>query len=348
MSFDSSSNHLSKPWKQGWWIPTSFSRLNTAEEKIRERIKTAHRKIFVDIGNNTQINTLHFEGSSSKTIPLVFLHGYGSGWGFFYKNIDEIAPHTASIFAIDHPGMGGSSRNFAVKNLNATDTEESFVEALETWRKKMNIEKFVLAGHSFGGYISSIYALKYPERVVKLLLISPVGIPETNSFKTKNLKSYSFFKRTIFHAFKAGWNANLTPQSYIRGLGPCGPKLVRSYVDAKFPNLETQERSIIYDYQYHLLAAPAGSDSAIVNILEFPLVAKKPLIHRLPELKMKTTLVYGSRDWMDVSAGYLVADLMKHGKARVEIIDNAGHNLFFDNPAQFNKLIKDELDNLEE
>jgi pimeloyl-ACP methyl ester carboxylesterase len=35
---------------------------------------------------------------------------------------------------------------------------------------------FILAGHSFGGYIGGLYALKYPENVKKLLMLSPIGM----------------------------------------------------------------------------------------------------------------------------------------------------------------------------
>ena len=40
----------------------------------------------------------------------------------------------------------------------------------------MGLETFFLAGHSFGGYISGNYALRHPQRVKKLLLLSPLGM----------------------------------------------------------------------------------------------------------------------------------------------------------------------------
>ena len=35
-------------------------------------------------------------------------------------------------------------------------------------------------GHSFGGYLVSNYALKYFKYIIKLILLSPVGMKETN------------------------------------------------------------------------------------------------------------------------------------------------------------------------
>lgn len=37
-----------------------------------------------------------------------------------------------------------------------------FVEAVEEWRKSSGLESFILTGHSFGGYISTLYYEKYP------------------------------------------------------------------------------------------------------------------------------------------------------------------------------------------
>jgi len=39
-------------------------------------------------------------------------------------------------------------------------------------------EKFILCGHSFGGYISGHYSKKYPEKIRKLILLSPFGVPK--------------------------------------------------------------------------------------------------------------------------------------------------------------------------
>ena len=52
------------------------------------------------------------------------------------------------------------------------------MESLEYWRAANKIEKMVLAGHSMGGYLSVAYCEKYPQRVDRLLLLSPAGIPD--------------------------------------------------------------------------------------------------------------------------------------------------------------------------
>jgi len=39
-----------------------------------------------------------------------------------------------------------------------------------------NLIDFILAGHSFGGYICGHYAIKYPQHIKKLLMLSPAGV----------------------------------------------------------------------------------------------------------------------------------------------------------------------------
>lgn len=115
---------------------------------------------------------------------LVMLHGYGAGLGFFYKNFEGLSRVKGwKIYALDMLGMGRSSRPpFRVHAKDQagkiTEAENWFIDALEEWRVLRKIEKFTLLGHSMGGYMAVAYALKYPGHLNKLILASPVGIPE--------------------------------------------------------------------------------------------------------------------------------------------------------------------------
>jgi len=115
---------------------------------------------------------------------LVMLHGYGAGLGFFYRNFESLSRAEGwKVYALDLLGMGRSSRpNFKIhakdKEGKIQEAESWFVDALEEWRIKRGLEKFTLLGHSLGGYLAVAYALKYPGHLNKLILASPVGIPE--------------------------------------------------------------------------------------------------------------------------------------------------------------------------
>ena len=115
---------------------------------------------------------------------LVILHGYGAGLGFFYKNFEGLSRVKGwKVYALDLLGMGRSSRPpFKLHSKDRqkciTEAEDWFIDALEEWRVQRNINRFTLVGHSLGGYMSVAYALKYPGHLKKLILASPVGIPE--------------------------------------------------------------------------------------------------------------------------------------------------------------------------
>ena len=115
---------------------------------------------------------------------LVMLHGYGAGLGFFYRNFEPLSRSPGwKLYALDMLGMGRSSRPpFRIhakdRQGKITEAENWFIDSLEEWRIKKGIERFTLLGHSMGGYMAVAYALKYPGRLNKLILASPVGIPE--------------------------------------------------------------------------------------------------------------------------------------------------------------------------
>jgi len=94
----------------------------------------------------------------------------------------------------------------------------------------MGLQQFLLAGHSFGGYVSGNYTLKHPQRVQRLLLLSPLGIrvkPEGEDdwqrfqAKSDQVKKQggspppAFLKLMI----KSLWNVKVSPISFARVLG---------------------------------------------------------------------------------------------------------------------------------
>ncbi|KAJ2759040.1 hypothetical protein IWQ56_005847, partial [Coemansia nantahalensis] len=132
------------------------------------------------------VHTLAIRSASAgPKHSLVMTHGYFTGIGFYYRNYGALSQVGGwDVYSIDWLGMGRSarppykSRRAGSEDERVAYAEEFFVESLEEWRRRMGIERMTLCGHSFGGYMTTLYALRYPERVEKLVLLSPIGVPD--------------------------------------------------------------------------------------------------------------------------------------------------------------------------
>ncbi|ABN64933.2 predicted protein [Scheffersomyces stipitis CBS 6054] len=57
------------------------------------------------------------------------------------------------------------------------DLEHYHTSALDNWRAASGIDKIdYLVGHSYGGYWSASYSVRYPDNLKNLILLSPVGV----------------------------------------------------------------------------------------------------------------------------------------------------------------------------
>ena len=130
-------------------------------------LKTEYTDHYVPIEENTFIRTISMSPETSSTnntsYPLVMVHGFGCGLAAFYKNLDFLHSKR-QLYAFDVLGFGRSSRVPFTRD--AERAEDEFVESFEKWRQACGLEKFILLGHSLGGFMSCSYAMKYPERLV--------------------------------------------------------------------------------------------------------------------------------------------------------------------------------------
>lgn len=109
--------------------------------------------------------------------PLVLLHGNGEDSGCFVNQFEHFSKEHR-VIAVDTRGHGLSPRG------NKPFTLETFAEDLLNLLDSLNIEKANILGFSDGGNIAVVFALKYPERVISLVLnganLFPSGLK--NSF----------------------------------------------------------------------------------------------------------------------------------------------------------------------
>lgn len=95
--------------------------------------------------------------------PLILLHGNGEDSGYFVHQIDYFSKDHC-VIALDTRGHGKSPRG------DKPFTIRQFAEDLHDFMDEQGIEKADILGFSDGGNIALIFALKYPERVDRLIL----------------------------------------------------------------------------------------------------------------------------------------------------------------------------------
>ena len=117
-------------------------------------------------------------------LPLVLLHGNGENSGYFVNQFEHFSKEYR-VIAVDTRGHGSSPRG------NKPFTLETFADDLLNLLDSLNIEKANILGFSDGGNIAVIFALKYPERVISLVLnganLFPSGLKKSFLIPVKAL-----------------------------------------------------------------------------------------------------------------------------------------------------------------
>ena len=252
----------SDSWLPAWmsWTPTSQQKVREAEKNLLEYVETESVGFFVNIGKvngeECRVWTKRF-GSGGSEVPLVMVHGMGAGLAMFALNFDSLASNRL-VYAIDLPGFGKSSRiNFSS---NSTEVESQYTIIIEQWRKILGLKKMNLLGHSFGGYLTGLYALQYPQNINLLVLADPWGMTE----KPEDWKP----RRKIPGWAKALGSVliNFNPLWGLRASGPAGPWLVsrmrpdlmRKYEDL----LGMGNTTLISEYLFHCNAQDPTGEAA--------------------------------------------------------------------------------------
>ncbi|EQA45320.1 alpha/beta hydrolase family protein [Leptospira broomii serovar Hurstbridge str. 5399] len=112
---------------------------------------------------------IHYKDVGNGPV-IVLLHGVCSSlhtWDAW----NEKLKHKYRVIRLDLPGHGLTGPN---SDINKLDLAEA-VQTLNKFLKALEIDKFYLVGNSMGGYISWNYALQFPEKVQKLVLIDAAG-----------------------------------------------------------------------------------------------------------------------------------------------------------------------------
>ncbi|GAA1637855.1 4,5:9,10-diseco-3-hydroxy-5,9,17-trioxoandrosta-1(10),2-diene-4-oate hydrolase [Actinoplanes couchii] len=251
------------------------------------------------------------EGAGS---PVVLLHGGGPGASAlsnFGRTIPALAPHF-DVLAVDQPGYGGSIGD-PITGQYFTHAATALAELLD----KLGIDRVDLIGNSLGGGTAVRFALNFPERAGKLLLMGPGGL-SLNVFAadpTEGVKRLGAFARDPSRARLAAFlrtlvfdpsliTDDLVEERFRAAIDPAAMRAMRE-MGASFADPASYEEGLLW------------RDA-----------------HRL---RHETLLVWGREDRVNPLDGALIA-LKTLRNARLHVFGGCGHWAHLEKFDEFNSM----------
>lgn len=122
---------------------------------------------------------IHYAEAGSGPV-VILLHGLGGNWTNWSLNIGPLVANY-HVLALDQIGFGKSDKpliNYSVA---------TYVDFLDQFCKQLKIEHASLVGVSLGGWIAASYAIAFPNKVDRLVLVDAAGYAPPANFDNRTL-----------------------------------------------------------------------------------------------------------------------------------------------------------------
>jgi pimeloyl-ACP methyl ester carboxylesterase len=257
------------------------------------------------------------EGTGTETI--IFVHGLGSYLPAWKRNVEDLRSQYRCI-AIDLPGYGKSSK--AEYPISMTFYADIIAELIT----KLGLQSAILCGHSMGGQISMTAALKYPQKVKKLILCDPAG----------------------FEAFSEGEKQWFREVVTAAGVKLTSPSQIRTNLISNFYTMPPEAEFMITDRV--LMRGMKQFDWYCWSIVKSVQgMVNEPVVERLALITQPTLILFGENDNLIPNPflhGGKTEGVAKAGAAKIPtnklvMIPRCGHFVQFEQPEMVNREIRD-------
>jgi len=115
----------------------------------------------------TDQGMLHFE-VFGRGQPVILLHGWLGSWGVWQETMAYLSRFYRT-YALDFWGFGEAGKK------RTSYAMQDFVQLVDQFMECLGIDQAPLIGHSMGGTVGLMFALQYPHRTSKVVVIgSPI------------------------------------------------------------------------------------------------------------------------------------------------------------------------------
>ena len=236
--------------------------------------------------------------TSGQGDPMIIVHGGGGSSRVWLQNAMELSKHY-TVYVPDLPGFGLS------QSMSDKFDLSEYVTFVEDFSHNLGLKRFHLVGHSLGGGIALHYALKYPDRINRLVLISSLCLG----------KEIALWARFLTYLICPIGEAALSILKAVKWLGRL------FYVPFEFAN--------------PLFQVKIGMGKSIMTLKGQTTV----LLSQLSELLVPTLLVWGTKDSIvPVSHAYAAAQLIPD--CQLHVFKSCGHSVYRQKVQEFSQLLE--------
>lgn len=246
--------------------------------------------------------------------PILVVHGGpGLDHNYLRPGLDVLANRNTLIY-YDQRGTGRSAADMDSAAINL----DAFMEDLEALRETLGGERVHVLAHSFGSMIALEYAVRHPERVRSLILLSPVE--PGSRFREETARRQR-------EARTAEDSTELSRLMTSEGFEARDPAtLSRVFALAFKPSMKDPER--IGEVNLELLEATAEHGQDVAGFLGAQL-SNVEWWDRLSGIEVPALVVHGAHDLAPEDMSRALAEALPAG--RLAVLDS-GHFPFVEDP----------------
>lgn len=266
--------------------------------------------------------TLHYhEAGVGNESTVVMLHGGGPGasaWSNFSRNIAAFAEEF-HVIAVDQPGFGKSSK--------PTEHGQYFTHsagALKELFDLLGVDKAHLLGNSLGGGTAVRFALNFPDRAGRLVLMGPGGL-SINVFAPDPTEGVQ--KLGLFGAPPGPTKEKL--EAFLRTMVYDQSLITEELLDERFATASAPESLAAMKAMGKSFAQPETYEEGL-------------LWREAYKLRQRVLLIWGREDRVNPLDGALVA-LKLIPRAQLHVFGRCGHWAQLEKFAEFNRITRDFL-----